>query len=103
MRIAYIAPYQGPTVVKRRPIVLNLSLAARVKIELIAELLQKSSHSIETLSQGEVMEQHFKFYPGFREPEPFHPDIPVYYAAAFPVRFVNGVWSNLNMLRLFKK
>ena len=103
MRIAYIAPYQGPTVVKRRPIVRNLSLAARVKIELIAELLQKSSHSLETLSQGEVIEQQFKFYPGFRELEPFHPDIPVYYAAAFPVRFVNGVWSNLNMLRLFKK
>ena len=35
MRIAYVAPYQGPTLVNRRPIVRNRSMSNRVKIELI--------------------------------------------------------------------
>src|SRR5436190_1899328 len=103
MRIAYIAPYQGPALVKRRPIVRNLSLAARVKIELIAELLQRSSHSVEILSQGEVIDHQFNFYPGYCEPDRFHPAIPIHYASALPVRFVNGAWSSLRMLRLFRR
>jgi glycosyltransferase involved in cell wall biosynthesis len=102
MRIAYIAPYQGPDLVKRRPIVRNLSLGARVKIGLVSELLQKSSHSVEILSQGEVIERQLKFYPGFREPEVLDGNIPIYYSAAFPVRFLNGLSSSLSMLRLFK-
>ena len=55
MRIAYVAPYQGPTLLKRRPIFRNLSLGARAKVELIADLLQKHSHTLEILSQGEVV------------------------------------------------
>jgi hypothetical protein len=102
MRIAYIAPYQGPGLVKSRPTLRNLSLGGRVKIELIAELLQTSSHSIEIFSQGEVIERQFKFYPAFREPEPFHSSIPVSYSSALPVRFVNGLWSSLSTLRRFK-
>ena len=100
MRIAYIAPYQGPGLVARRPVVRNLSLAARVKVEVIAELLQQSSHEVEIFSQGEVVELGLKFYPGFREPAPFHADIPVSYASAFPVRFLNGIWSSLRTVRL---
>jgi glycosyltransferase involved in cell wall biosynthesis len=103
MRIAFIAPYQGSTLLKRRTIVRNLSLASRVKMELISELLTNSSHSVEILSQGEVIEQQFKYYPGFLEPEPAHKQIPVYYASALPVKFVNGMWSSLNLLRLFKQ
>jgi glycosyltransferase involved in cell wall biosynthesis len=102
MRIAYIVPYQGPGLIRRRPIVGNLSLAARVKAEVIAELLQGNSHQIEVFSEGEVVERGLKFYPAFCEPEPFHPDIPVYYAAALPVPFLNGIWSSLRMARLFK-
>lgn len=102
MRIAYIAPYQGTALVKRRPIVRNLSLAARVKIGLIAELLRKNSHQVEILSQGEVIERKFKFYPGFREPEALDGDIPVYYSSAFPVRFLNGASSSLSTLRLLR-
>ena len=48
MRVAYIAPYSGPTLLKQRPIVRNLSLAARVityvpddKAETIAVALQR--------------------------------------------------------------
>jgi glycosyltransferase involved in cell wall biosynthesis len=102
MRIAYIAPYQGPDLVKHRPIVRNLSLAARVKIGLVSELLQKSSHSLEILSQGEVIERKLKFYPGFREPETLDGNIPIYYSSALPVRFFNGLWSSWSTLRLFK-
>src|SRR5437667_9291765 len=98
MRIAYIAPYQGSTLEKRRAIVRNLSLAARVKIGLIAELLQRSSHHVEVLSQGEVIEHKWKFYPAFREPDPFHADVPVYYSSALPVKFLNGFWSSLGTL-----
>ena len=102
MRIAYIAPYQGPALIQRRPIVSNLSLAARVKVEVIAQLLQENSHQIEIFSQGEVIERALKFYPAFCEPEPFHSDIPIYYASALPVRFLNAIWSSRRTVRLFK-
>jgi glycosyltransferase involved in cell wall biosynthesis len=102
MRIAYIAPYQGPTVVKRRPVVQNLSLASTTKIEQLASVLRSSSHSVEVFSQGEVVEHGLKFYPAFKESEAFHPDIPVHYGSAFPVRFLNGFTSSQSLLRLFK-
>ena len=101
MRIAYIAPYQGAALVKRRPIVRNLSLAAKVKIGLIAELLQRNSYSVEILSPGDVVDRQFKFYPALSEAEASNPDIQVYYASAVPVRFLNGLWSSLSMLRIF--
>jgi glycosyltransferase involved in cell wall biosynthesis len=99
MRIAYIAPYQGTGLIKRRPIVRNLSLAPNVKIGLIAELLRESSHSVEILSPGEVVEHRFKFYPGFQEDDR---NIPIYYGSAFPVRFINGLASSRSLLRVFK-
>ena len=102
MRIAYIAPYQGPALIQRRPSVRNLSLGGRVKIGLVSELLQESSHDVEILSQGEVVELGLKFYPAFSDPTPFHANIPIYYSSAFPVRFLNGLWSSLGLLRIFK-
>lgn len=102
MRIAYIAPYQGPVLVKRRPIVKNLSLAGRAKIERIARLLRRNSHDVEILSQGEVIERRFKVYSGFTDPQPFLEEVPVYYSSALPVRFLNGLWSGLSMLRIFQ-
>ena len=102
MRIAYIAPYQGTALEKRRPIVRNLSLAGRVKIEMIAELLRKKGHEVDILSQGEVTERRLKLYQGFEDTNAFHPAIPVYYASAFPVRFLNGAWSGFSLLREFK-
>lgn len=103
MRIAYIAPYQGLELVQRRPSLRNLSLAARVKIELIAELLQQRSHGVEILSQGEIIEPQLKFYPGFREPETSFAGAPVHYASAFPVRYLNGFWSSASTLRLLRQ
>lgn len=102
MRIAYIAPYQGQEVVRRRPIVRNLSLAGRVKVERIAELLQRNSHSVEIFSQGEVIERGLKLYPGFSEQGRFHSAIPVRYASALPVRFVNAMWSSMQLVHLFE-
>jgi glycosyltransferase involved in cell wall biosynthesis len=99
MRIAYVAPYQGPTVVARRPITRNNSLAAKVKIELVAELLKKSGHNVEVISQGEVVENSLKFYQGFREAAPFDPDIPVEYSSTVTARFINIVWSSIATLQ----
>jgi glycosyltransferase involved in cell wall biosynthesis len=99
MRIAYVAPYQGPTVVARRPIIRNNSLAAKVKIELVAESLKKSGHDVEVISQGEVIENSLKFYQGFREAVPFDPDIPVEYSSTLPARFINGFWSSITTLQ----
>src|SRR6266404_6449319 len=99
MRIAYVAPYQGPTVVARRPIVRNNSLAANVKIELVAELLKKSGYDVEVISQGEVIENSVKFYQGFREAAPFDPDIPVEYSSTLTARFINVVWSSIATLQ----
>jgi glycosyltransferase involved in cell wall biosynthesis len=102
MRIAYIAPYQGVALVNRRPIVRNLFLATRVKVEVIAELLRMNSHDVEILSPGEVVKREFKIYAGFTDPEPFDAKIPVYYSSALPVGFLNGLWSALSLLRIFK-
>jgi glycosyltransferase involved in cell wall biosynthesis len=103
MRVAYIAPYQGPALEQRRPIVWNLSLAGRVKVEMIAELLRRKGHEVEILSQGEIIRHKLKFYPGFSDPMSFHPEIPVYYSSALPVKHLNGLWSGLSLLRAFKK
>jgi glycosyltransferase involved in cell wall biosynthesis len=102
MRIAYIAPYKGPTLVGRRPVVKGLSLSNTVKIELIAKLLRGASHDVEIISLGEVVESHLGYYPACDESQPFHPDIPVHYISSLPVRFVNGFWSSFHMLRHFK-
>jgi hypothetical protein len=103
MRIAYIAPYQGPGLVKRRPIVLNRSLAGTMKIELIATLLQSISHEVHIISQGEVVEARYRLYPSFEEQEPFHPDIPVVYSSALPIRRLNGLWASIFTLQEFKR
>ena len=102
MRIAYIAPYQGPGLIERRPVVRNLSLAGNVKIELVSELLHRGGHDVEVLSQGEVDDRRFRLYPGFYEPKQFHSEIPVFYASMLPIRFVTGIWSSWRIRRLFR-
>src|ERR1700730_4898682 len=103
MRIAYVTPYQGPTVVTRRPIVRNRSISNKIKIELIAGLLHASSHEVEIISHGEVIERQFKFYPGFWESELFHSGILVYYVSSLPIKRLNGFWSGMRARQLFKK
>jgi glycosyltransferase involved in cell wall biosynthesis len=100
MRIAYLTPYQGSKLLKTRPSVLNLALAANLKIELVAELLSRSSHEVDILSQGDVDRQEFKFYRGFSDQ--FNPLIRVTYASSLPVKFIKWPWSAWRMLRLFK-
>jgi glycosyltransferase involved in cell wall biosynthesis len=108
MRIAYIANYQSPGLVKKRPCQHNLSLAARVKIQLIAELLQASSHEVDIISQGALEPLvgadrfRFRFYPSFEEHERFHPDIPILYTSALAVKFMTGFWESLLAKRLLK-
>jgi hypothetical protein len=101
MRIAYIAPYKGPTLVAQRPVVKNLSLSNTIKIELIGQLLRSRSHEVDIISLGEVVEPHCRFYPAFQETELFHPEIPIYYASALPIRFLSGYWSSRSMIRFF--
>lgn len=105
MRIAYIAPYQGPELVKRRPCLKNLSLAARVKIQLVAELLQRGSHEVEIISPGAVEPRtepgagRFTAYPAFAEPERFHAGIPIHYVSAISVKHVTGFWESIQTRR----
>src|SRR2546425_138210 len=103
MRIASVAPYQGPTLLKRRPIVRNRSMSNAVKIELIASLLRASRHDVEIISQGEVVESACTFYPAFSEQERFHPQVPIHYGSVLPVRRLNGLWSNHRTLQLLKE
>ena len=103
MRIAYVAPYQGPALREQRPIVQNLALAANLKIELLAELLKDKQHEIEILSQGEVGARRLKLFHGFTETPLAHSQIPVHYCSALPVRFVTGLWSPWQMLRLLRR
>ena len=103
MRIAYIVPYQGPTLLQRRPIIRNRSMSNSIKIEMIAAALRGSSHDVDIISQGEVVESSCSFYPSFSDPVRFHPKIPIYYASVLAVRRLNGIWSNARTLHLFKK
>ncbi len=106
MRIAYVANYQGSSLVHARPCLHNFSLAARVKIQLIAELLQRSSHEVEIISQGALQpltagdRLKFRFYPSFSESDRFHPDIPIHYVSALSVRFLIGFWESIQTQRL---
>jgi len=102
MRIAYIVFYQGASLLKSRPFMRNLSLGCKIKVELIAELLRRSPHEVEIISQGEVDRHEFRFYPALEEGQRFHPSIPIYYASALPIRFINGFWSSNRTLQLFK-
>jgi glycosyltransferase involved in cell wall biosynthesis len=103
MRIAYITPYQGATVVEQRPIVRNRSVSNNIKIELIAQLLYESSHEVEIISHGEVIERQFRFYPGFWEPELFHSSIPIYYVSSLPIKRLNGFWSGMRARQFLKR
>ena len=78
-------------------------MSNRVKIELIAELLRSSSHEVEIISQGEVIEPKFTLYPSFEEPQLFNRSIRVHYASALPIRRLNGLWSCNRTLRIFKE
>jgi glycosyltransferase involved in cell wall biosynthesis len=57
---------------------------------------------VEVFSQGEVIENNLKFYPSFAETERFHANVPVHYASALPIRRLNGAWSRMKTLQLFK-
>jgi len=109
MRIAYIAPYQGKDLIQKRPCLYNLSLAARVKIQLIAEMLQEGGHEVEILSQGAleplVGAARFrpKFYGAFEESERFHPRIPIYYVSALAVKFLTGIWESTQAQQLLAR
>jgi len=61
-----------------------------------------SGHDVEIISQGEVIDPAWTFYPSFAEPEPFHQEVVVHYASILPVRRLNGLWSNARTLHLLK-
>jgi glycosyltransferase involved in cell wall biosynthesis len=88
---------------KQRPIIRNRSMSNRIKIELIATSLHSMGHDVEVISQGEVIETGWIFYPTCSEQELFHEQIPVYYGSVLPVRRLNGLWSNTHTLRLLKE
>jgi glycosyltransferase involved in cell wall biosynthesis len=103
MRIAYITPYQGPELIRRRPSTRNRSLAGNQKIEVIAKLLMQNGHDVEIISQGEVDHFQCRYYPRFSEQKPLHGEIPVLYSSSLPLRFLNGFWSNFAVRRDFLK
>jgi len=78
-------------------------MSNRVKIELIATLLRESSHDVEVISQGEVIDTSLTFYPSFAEPQRFHRDVPIYYGSVLPIRRLNGLWSNSRTLGILKE
>jgi len=77
-------------------------MSRQIKIELVASALQGNGASVEILSSGEVVDHQCRLYPGFSESERFHPHIPIYYCSALAVRWLNGAWSDSQLLRLFK-
>jgi glycosyltransferase involved in cell wall biosynthesis len=101
MRIAYIAPYQGSQLLQRRPSLTNLALAGNLKIELVADLMCQHGHDVEIISQGEVVENSFRYFPPLTEAPQTGRAAPVQYASAVPIRFLNGWWSTRRVLALF--
>ena len=103
MRLAYVTPYQGPTVVNSRQIVANRSMSNKTKIELVAKLLRSRAHAVEILSHGEVIENRLKFHAAFAEPEPFDREVPINYISSLAVRRLNGFWAGMQMVQLLKR
>ena len=103
MRIAYVTPYQGLSVVERRQIVANRSMSNKTKIELVAKLLRSRGHAVEIFSHGEVIENRLRFYAGFSEPELFDRAIPITYISSLAVRRLNGLWASMQMVRLLNR
>jgi glycosyltransferase involved in cell wall biosynthesis len=101
MRIAYIAPYQGSQLLQQRPSLRNLALAGTLKIELVADLLCRHGHDVEIISQGEVVENSFRYFPALTEAPQVGRAASVQYASALPIRFLNGWWSARGVLALF--
>jgi glycosyltransferase involved in cell wall biosynthesis len=83
----------------------SLGLAANLKIELVAELLERRGHSVEIISQGEVADAYAKktYYEAFEESNPASQTIPVFYASALPVKRLNALWSAFRTVQLFKR
>jgi glycosyltransferase involved in cell wall biosynthesis len=106
MRIAYIANYQGQALVLKRPCLHNFSLAARVKIQLMAELLTQKSHEVEVISQGQLEPQvgrdrfRARYFSGFVDPDPINSTIPVHYVSTLSFRYVTGFWESIQAQRL---
>ena len=96
------APYQGPELLKQRPVLRNLALAGDVTIELVAELLLRRGHEVDVISQGEVVEQRFESFQPFSERTLRH-RIPVRYSSTVPIKFLNGLWSTSATCGLFEK
>jgi glycosyltransferase involved in cell wall biosynthesis len=77
-----------------------------VKIQLIADLLRRSAHEVEVISQGALEplvgtdKLRFRFYPRFSESERFHPDIPIDYVSALSMKFLIGLWESVQTTRL---
>lgn len=103
MNIAYICPYHGGKLQAQRPVGRNRSLAANMKIGLITRALRKMGHSVVLISQGEIVDNHFKYYPGFCDTSDDLDGVPVYYASALPIRRINGRWSSYQVRRLLSQ
>jgi glycosyltransferase involved in cell wall biosynthesis len=79
-----------------------------VKIQVIAELLLRSSHEVEIISQGALEplvgadKFRFRFYPAAEEAERFHPDIPIHYVSALSVKYLIGLWESVQTQRMLK-
>jgi glycosyltransferase involved in cell wall biosynthesis len=77
-------------------------LAANIKVELITKLLQQLSHDVEVISQGEVVDSHFRHFASFKEGSSAHA-FPVFYASALPLRYLNGWWSEFQTRKLLQR
>lgn len=102
MRIAYVAEYQGPGLIRRRGIKKHRSLAQSMKIELIAKILCSTGHEIEIISQGVVLDGKGRYFSSFREPQPFHSHIPIYYSCAFDMKLLRGISANVSTLSILR-
>jgi glycosyltransferase involved in cell wall biosynthesis len=103
MRIAYVANYQGPGLIAGRPIVRNLSMSNRVKMELVSMLLCQRNHEVVLVSPGEPGEARARIYPSFQELQRFHSSVSVDYASALPVRGITAAWSSASTVRLLQR
>ncbi|MFN0126414.1 MAG: glycosyltransferase [Verrucomicrobiales bacterium] len=74
-----------------------------MKIGLITKALAENGHSVTMISQGEIVENHFKYYAGFCDTTEDFDGVPVYYASAVPIRRINGRWSAYQVQRLLAR
>lgn len=101
MKIAYIAGYQGPELIKKRTVIKNRALAGTRKIGMVITALSKAGHDVTVLSHGIDANNNFRYSKSFSEE--IENNVFITYASSFGCKGLNVLFALSSLFFLFKK